>query len=278
VSPEDRWCVVLGASIGSGAAIARALARDPGLHLFGVHRGRHPDEAAAVEAAVRAEGRQVHWHIADAGSAEAAGRGAEAFAAAAGAGRVQVFVHSVANASVGRFTSAAGDPFQPWQFTKTFESMAHSFVHWIEALLSRGLLAPGARLIGLSNPLVHTPLDGCGLIAATKAALEVYVRYLAVELGPLGYRVNLLTYGAAETKALHVVLDRKDRATAVREALRHSTPAKRLVTLEQVGAFVSVLAGEAGAWFNGANIDMTGGEALGHYNALVEAVREREDA
>ena len=40
-----RWAVILGASTGSGAAIARAVARDPGLHVFGVHRGHFPDEA-----------------------------------------------------------------------------------------------------------------------------------------------------------------------------------------------------------------------------------------
>lgn len=271
----ERWCVVLGASIGAGAAIARALARDPGLHVFGVHRGNHVEGADAVTLDVEAAERRAHFHVGDAGTAEGAAAGAGALAAVAGPGRVQMFVHSIASASVGRL--ATGErPLRPDQLTRTFESMAHSFVHWARALLDGGLLAPGARLLGLSNPLGAAPLDGCAAIAASKGALEIYVRYLALELGPLGYRVNLLNFGATETRAWRVAMS-EDRLSAVRPALLRSTPAGRLVTADEVGRFVSVLAGDAGAWFNGANIDMTGGEALGHYNALIAAEREGEE-
>ena len=46
---EPLWAVILGASSGSGAAIARAVAQDPGLNIFGVHRGNYPDMAEALE-------------------------------------------------------------------------------------------------------------------------------------------------------------------------------------------------------------------------------------
>jgi hypothetical protein len=42
--------VILGLSAGTGAAIACGVARDPGLAIHGVHRGKHPVGAAAVEA------------------------------------------------------------------------------------------------------------------------------------------------------------------------------------------------------------------------------------
>ena len=42
--------VILGVSAGTGAAIARSVARDPGLDIHGVHRGKHPAGAAAIEA------------------------------------------------------------------------------------------------------------------------------------------------------------------------------------------------------------------------------------
>src|SRR5262249_32221579 len=62
----ERWAVILGASTGTGAGIARAVARDPGLHVFGVHRGHYPDEARTLENEIRAQGRRVSLHVADA--------------------------------------------------------------------------------------------------------------------------------------------------------------------------------------------------------------------
>src|ERR1044071_8796934 len=53
------WGVILGVSAGTGAAIARAVARDPGLDIYGVHRGKHPAGAAAVEADAAAAGARA---------------------------------------------------------------------------------------------------------------------------------------------------------------------------------------------------------------------------
>ena len=267
---EGSWCVVLGVSVGTGSAVARALARDPGLHVFGVHRGRHADEAEVVRRAVEAAGRRCHLHVGEAGTAEATAVACEEVARVCGPGGVKILLHSIANASVGRLLGERR--LEGWQFDKTFSSMAHSFVYWAQELVARDLLAPEARLLGLSNPLTTVPLTGCGLIAAAKSTLETYVRYLAVELGPLGHRVNVLNFGAADTAASRVALS---GLVPLRPIIEAATPAGRLVTLEEVGRFVSVLAGDAGAWFNGAVIDFTGGEALGFYDASVRRVVDR---
>ena len=66
--------------------------------------------------------------------------------------------------------------------------MAHSFVYWVRALVRSRLLAPGAQLLALTNAMNDSSLANLAAIAASKAALETYVRYLAWELGPKGYR------------------------------------------------------------------------------------------
>ncbi len=262
-----RWAVVLGVSTGTGAAIARALAREPGLSVFGIHRGRHQAEADAVARAVRDAGGEVHFRIGDAASPEAVSDGVAELLEVAGHESVQMFVHSLADGSVARFVRG-GTPVHPKQLRKTFEVMAHSFVYWVQALVDGHAMAPGGRLLGLTNPLIATPLHGCGVIAASKAALEVYVRYLAVELGREGLRVNLLNFGAVETPAFQMVTERQDSdSLAVTTAA--SSPSGRLASVDEVARFVSVLASDAGRWFHGATIDFTGGEWLGHYNALV---------
>jgi len=253
-----RWALILGASTGSGAAIARALARDPGVNVFGIHRGHYADDARALEDDLRAVGREVVMHVADAGTAE----GVEACAAVIrnrlGTRAVSIVIHSLSGASLGHFLPTHGDQFQPRQFTKTFDYLAHSFAYWAQALHAHDLLAPKAMVLGLTNALHDQVLHNCGLIAAAKAALQAYVQYLSIELGRLGHRVNLLKFGTVVTPALHRVLG--PGAIARMESVHaEMIPAGRMCTLEEVGRIVSVLAREESAWFNGATIDYTGG-------------------
>jgi NAD(P)-dependent dehydrogenase (short-subunit alcohol dehydrogenase family) len=258
LSADSQWAVILGASAGTGAAVARAVAQAPGLDVFGAHRGRHPAEAERVAADVRAAGRRAHLWVADAGTAEGAALGADALLERAGPRSVKLFVHSIANASLGHLASGGSDQLLARQVHKTFDSMAHSFVFWAQELLARDLLAPGARLLGLTNPLAESLLHNCALVAASKAALEMYVRHLAFELGPRGHRVNLLKFPTVITPAVQKVYTPEVLAR-LEDAHRRMIPAGRMCTLEEVAAFVAFLAGDGGAWFNGATIDFTGG-------------------
>ena len=256
-----RWAVILGVSSGAGAAIARAVARDPGFNLFGVHRGHHAEAAAALADELAATGRRVVLHVADAGHADGARQCAEVLRETAGPRSAALFVHSIAGASLGHFLSTRNDAFHPRQFEKTFNYLAHSFAYWAQTLHESDLLAPNSRLLGLTNVLHDSLLHNCGLIAAAKAALQMYVRHLALELGPLGHRVNLLKFGTVITPALRRVLG-PEAMKHVEEAHRDMTPAERMCTLEEVGRFVSLLTRDEAAWLNGATIDFTGGMTL----------------
>lgn len=264
------WAVVLGASAGSGAAIARAVAEDPGLNVFGAHRGNHPELADALRTDIERSGRTAHLHVGDVGTADGAADGAAALAEVAGPGSVRLFVHSLASASVGRL---AGDGhLVARQVHKTFDVMAHSFVFWVQELLDRDLLAPGARILGLTNPLDESLIADCGLISATKAALEGYVRALALELGPVGHRVNLLKFSTVITPAVNQVYG-SDELEAVTRAHERIMPAGRMCTVEEVGRLVSFLAGPDAEYFNGATIDFSGSMTLGMAELLLRGRR-----
>jgi NAD(P)-dependent dehydrogenase (short-subunit alcohol dehydrogenase family) len=258
VSQEPHWAVILGVSAGTGAAVARAVARDPGLHVFGAHRGRHAADAERVVADVTAAGKRATMWVADAGTAEGAAAGAEALLKTAGPRSVKLFVHSIANASLGRLASGGPDQVVPRQMHKTFDSMAHSFVYWTQEMLARDLLAPSARIVGLTNPLHNQLLHNCGLVAASKAALEVYVRHLAFELGPRGHRVNLLMFPTVVTPAVRQVYA-PEVLERLEETHRRMHPAGRMCTLEEVASFVAFLATDRAEWLNGATIDYSGG-------------------
>jgi NAD(P)-dependent dehydrogenase (short-subunit alcohol dehydrogenase family) len=258
---DNRWAIVLGASAGTGADIARALARDPGLHVFGVHRGHYPEDAAAVVADVEAAGRRCVMHVGNAGTHDAAFEIARQFREMAGPASVAMLVHSLSGASVGRFLATHDDQFTPRNVDKTFDYMAHSFVYWAQALHGLELLGPSARLLGLTNVLHDSLLHNAGLVAAAKAALDMYVKFLAIELGPFGHRVNLLKFPTVVTPALHALLG-PDAIAHVEEIHRELVPAGRICTTEDVGRFVSILARPETEWLNGAMIDFTGGMTL----------------
>lgn len=205
--------------------------------------------------------------VGDAGSAEGARAGAEALLAAAGPRSVRLLVHAISGASMGRFVTGA-PRVVPRQVEKTFDVMAHSFLYWAQELVARDLLAPSARLLGLTNPLDESLVHGLGLVAAAKASLESYVRTLALELGPLGHRVNLLKFSTVITPAVRRVYGEEalGRVVATHEKM---IPAGRLGTVEEVARLVSLLAGDAGEWFNGATIDYSGGLTLGLADLLL---------
>lgn len=273
MSEQARWAVILGPTSGSGAAIARALARDPGLHVFGVHRGNHPEGAQAVGTAVELAGRRIHYRVAEAGKSDSAEAGVAELLDVAGPRSVQIFVHSLANASIGHLVRGDG-LLHPKQFAKTFDSMAHSFVYWSRALVEGDLMAPGGRLLALTNAITDSTLSHLSAIAAAKMALESYVKYMARELGPLGIRVNALKFGTVETAALeHIFPDGVwQRVKPLHDRM---FAAGRMGTLEEVGRFVSVLAREEGAWFNGAVIDFTGAQMHSLYQLLMDTASER---
>ena len=100
------------------------------------------------------------------------------------------------------------------------------------------------------------------------------MKALALELGPLGLRVNLLRFPTVITPAVEVVYGKEelDRIVAVHERM---IPAGRMCTVEEVGRLVGLLCEPELEWFNGASIDYTGGMSLGLAELLLGGQRGR---
>ncbi len=257
---DEKWAVVLGASSGAGGSIIKAAGRE-GYNTFGMHRGNWPEAADDVTAYIEGQGQKCVWHVADAGTREGIEGGMRTLCAAAPKRSVSLVVHSLANASYGRFTGPPEMQFHPKQFEKTFESMAHSFVYWTQELLAAKMLAKGALILGLTNPIPENMADGFGMICASKKALEMYVRYLAMELGPRGYRVNLLNFGLVETAAVRLAFSDEDWNRVI-EIVSRVAPRRRIQTTDEVADFImATLVKPEAAYLTGAKIDYTGGQA-----------------
>lgn len=261
------WMVVLGCSTGTGAAVTRS-ALHAGFDVFGIHRGNWPDHAAALQEHARTCSRRLVLWEADASTVEAVRGGMDRIHEVAGPGSVRMLVHSIASASVG--TLAVGEePLAPRQLQATFDRMAHSFVWWTQGLVRSELCDPdGTRFLALSNLMPEHTIRGAAAIAASKAALETYVKHLAFELGGHGHRVNALKFAMVVTEALQATFP-PEGVEALVATMTRSVPAGRLLDVDEVGRLCVYLAGDEASWFNGAVLDYTGSESLPFFDTLV---------
>ena len=190
--------VILGCSTGTGAACMRAFA-DAGYHVIGFHLGRHPKDANAVGLHLMESGADGSLVTMDAGSTHEAV--VQAVDHIAYLGEVNVLIHALSGASIGSTIGTA-----PKNVERTFNLMAHSFFWWTQQLLAKDLLVPYSALFALTNPLPQYYLNGSGVVGPAKAALETYVKHLAVELGSQQISVNAVRFSTVLTPALSKVL------------------------------------------------------------------------
>jgi NAD(P)-dependent dehydrogenase (short-subunit alcohol dehydrogenase family) len=170
-------------------------------------------------------------------------------------GEIDVFVHSLSGASLG--PALAQDERA---VARTFNLLAHSFLWWTQELVNLKLLsARGAHLLALSNPCPDFYLQNTGVIGAAKAALEAYVRALAVELGPRWHQVNAMRFSTVLTPALLKVLG-PEAVRGLEQLHQRIVPANRIMTAGDVADLVALHLKDR--WTNGAILDATGGATL----------------
>ena len=126
------------------------------------------------------------------------------------------------------------------------------------ARLAAPTMTPGSSIVALSSLGSTRVLDDYVLVGVSKAAIEALVRYLAVELAPLGIRANAVSAGLVDTGALDSFPDRERMLAHFRER----TPAGRLVEPEDIAEAVCFLASPGASMIRGQTIVLDGGYSL----------------
>ncbi len=114
------------------------------------------------------------------------------------------------------------------------------------------------RVINISSVASRLADPGFIVYCMAKAAVEMFTRALAKELGPRGITVNSLAPGftVGETNA-HISED-----PVLAKQVIDSTALRRFGQPEEIADFVYALAGPAGRWITAQNIDGSGGFKL----------------
>jgi NAD(P)-dependent dehydrogenase (short-subunit alcohol dehydrogenase family) len=252
-----KWAVVLGASSGFGAAAARAMARE-GWGIFGVHLDRRGAQPAidALVAELRSHGAPVHFVNANAADDEVRTVAVLRLRELVGDGTVGLLLHSLAFGTLRPFVGEGA--LHRRQLEMTLDVMAHSLVWWAQDLFHSGLLGRGGRILAMTSAGSLAAWPSYGAVSGAKAALESYVRQLALELAPEGITANALMAGVTRTPAL----ERIPGAETLAERALARNPHGRLTEPEDVASLIVSLTSPGTAWLTGNVLRVDGGESI----------------
>jgi enoyl-[acyl-carrier protein] reductase I len=167
-------------------------------------------------------------------------------------GQLDILVHSIAyaprEALAGRVTDCPRDGF-----LTAMEVSCWSLLDLTRR--AEKLMTAGGTIFAMTYHGANEVIENYGIMGPVKAALESTVRYLAAELGPKGIRAHAISPGPLATRAASGIPD----FDALMDRVAERAPARRLVTIEEVGAACVFLASPYAGAMTGDTIYIDGG-------------------
>jgi len=243
--------LVTGGSRGLGKDMALKLAQQ-GIDVVLTYRSQQA-EAAAVVAAIEALGRRaaaLPLDAADPGTFGAFfGQLTTVLADTFGADQFDFLINNAGtslSAPIAETTEAQ------------FDEMLNVHLKGVYFLTQKALplLRDGGRIINISSVSARSSFAGFSAYASMKGAVEVFTRYLALELGSRGIAANVVAPGAVFGGG--AMPDTPEMRAWVAQA----TALGRTAEPDDIGGIVAFLCTDAARWLNGQRLEATGGIVL----------------
>lgn len=234
-----RNAVVTGAASGMGLATARLLHREGWTVLALDRTDAEIDTAADTDAGpLRTAAVDVTRRAA---------------VAAAVAGHVERHggIDLVANVA-GVYPPSTLADFTEELYRRTFDVNVLGVLNVIAEALPH--LTDGAAVVNFASVDAFTVSPGQLLYGASKAAVVMLTKELALELAPRGIRVNAIAPGWVATPG--------NAATGRMEAAAGSIPLGRVATPEEIARWVLLLGGPHAGFMTGETIVLSGGDVM----------------
>ncbi|MBN7803840.1 SDR family oxidoreductase [Agrobacterium rosae] len=244
-----KTALILGASRGLGAAIAKALAAE-GVKVFAAARN-----VAAMEKTDNITPLTVD--LSDETSVAAM------IATVTAAGGVDILVNNSGGPKAG---PAAGQSKESW--ASAFDSMATSIFTVTDAMLEGMIARKWGRIITIGSSGVVQPIPNLALSNGIRAAVSGWSKTLAGEVARHGITVNMILPGRIDTDRVRELDAGKAEKTAktieaVQEASRAEIPAGRYGKPEEFAAVAVFLASAQASYVTGSAIRVDGGMIKG---------------
>jgi len=157
---------------------------------------------------------------------------------------IDFLVHAVAFSNKdeldGRYVDTTRDNFK-----LTMDVSVYSFT--AVARRAEAMMRPGGSMVTLTYFGAEKAIPRYNVMGVAKAALEASVRYLAVDLGPKGIRVNAISAGPLKTLAAMGISDFR----LMMHWAEANAPLKRNITIDEVGNAALYLLSDLGSGTTG---------------------------
>jgi enoyl-[acyl-carrier protein] reductase III len=243
---EGRVALITGGSRGIGRALALSLAQRGATPIIAYRR----NEDAARDAVAEIErfgvpGLSIRADLESVEEIEAMfDQVQERF------GRLDFFV---SNASASNFRPMMD--LKPHHLERTFNTNVRAFV--LGTQRATNLMNRGGRIVVLSSYGSLRVFPTYANLGATKAALEMWARYMAVELAPLGINVNVVTPGIIKSDSSSFFY--QTGLVAPLETVVTKIPKQRLGTVQEAANCVLFLLSPASEYVTGTTLVVDGG-------------------
>jgi 3-oxoacyl-[acyl-carrier protein] reductase len=242
---SGKVAVVTGASKGIGAAIAEELAKD-GASVI-VNYSSSAAGAEAVVAKIKAGGGKAKAVRADVSKPAESKQLIDA--AVSEFGRIDILVN---NAAVYDFVPL--HQVTEAHFDRMFDLNVKGLLFTTQAAAS-AFGDRGGSIINIGSMASLSPPPGGSVYSATKGAVDVLTRGLAMELGPKKILVNAVLPGPVETEGTQSMAE----WSQFKAMLLPMTPLGRVGQPRDIAPVVSFLASEDAGWITGQILQAAGG-------------------
>jgi 3-oxoacyl-[acyl-carrier protein] reductase len=234
--------LVTGGAKGIGEGVVRALCA-AGHDVVFTYRSS-ADQAHELGAALRAQGRDVSAVALDLSDKAAVA----AFCATVDTlGPIEGLVHNAGQSHDSLSMMLAQDRAEV-----AMQVNFWSFTQVVNALVRPMMARRSGRIIAIGSVTATRANQGNAAYAASKAAVEAYMRTLSLETARRGVTANTIAPGFVDT-------DMMGPYAAYREKMEKQIPAGRFATPADIGALAAFLISPQAAYITGATIPVDGG-------------------
>lgn len=255
----NRTAVITGGGSGINLGIAKRFAAQ-GADVVVVGRTATKLETACAEIAAVGGGR--------AAAAPADVRDLAAMEAAIGAALAELgrdTVDIVVAGAAGNFVAPAVGISQNG-FASVVDIDLKGTFHAFKACFDR-LTKPGAALLAISATQAFTPMPLQAHVCAAKSGIDMLVKTLALEWGPLGIRLNTIAPGPVDGTEGMARLSPTPEARAM---LTETIPLRRYASIDEIADIALFLVSPAAAYVTGHVFVADGGQSLNGAGAFAK--------
>ena len=242
---DGRLALVTGSSSGIGFALARGLAQ-AGASV--VLNGRDAGKLAQAAAVLAGEGLQVHTHAFDVTNRDRVD--AAIAEIESGLGAIEVLINNA-----GMTRRAAFHELSAADWNDVMRTNVDSIFHVGQAVAKRMVPRQRGRIINICSVMSELGRPGTVVYTASKGAVKMLTKGMAIDLGPHGINVNGIGPGYFKTELTEKLVADEPFS----QWLINRTPSRRWGDVEDLAGAAVFLASDASRFVNGHILYVDGG-------------------